>query len=121
MVLPIISIVVTVALLLLIGFAVSTLIQLKRTLRNADSFIGNVDERLMPLLSDLHEAVLKVNTELDQIDEIVVNVRDIGDKVNTTTRVVHEIISSPLIRVSSVSAGAKAAIKKLVARKSTEA
>jgi len=113
----VVAIVLTIAALILFWFAISALIQLKKTLESIDTLAGNVDNQLMPLLTDLHEAVNKVNTELNRIDEIVLTVRDIGEKVNATTRVVHEIISSPLIKVASVSAGAKEAVRKLVSRK----
>ena len=112
----VISVVLTVAVLVLVWYAISALIQLKKTLENVDSLVCNVNERICPLLTDMDVVVNKVDSELGRLDEIVSTVRDISDKVNATTRVVHEVISSPLIKAASVSAGARGAIKKLVGR-----
>jgi len=112
----VIGIVLTVAFIVLVLFAVSALIQLKKTLKNVDVLAVNMNEQLSPLLDDLHDAVKKVNNEMDRFEDVVGTVKDIGDKVNATTRVVHEIVSSPLLKVASISSGAKEAIKKMVKR-----
>lgn len=113
----IVWLVLIIAVLVLIWFAISALIQFKRTLEGIGTLAGNLDNKLGPLLTDLHEVVKQLNMELGRLDDIVLNIRDIGEKVNATTRVVHEIISSPLIKVASISAGAKEAIRKLVGKK----
>ncbi|MCL6472145.1 MAG: DUF948 domain-containing protein [Firmicutes bacterium] len=112
----VITAVVATATLVLIGFAISAIIQFKRTLINVDDLVVNVNKQLDPLLIDLHDTVRQLNGELGSITEITKSVKDIGDKVSATTRIVHEAISSPLITVASISAGAKEAIKKLVGR-----
>lgn len=112
----VITAVVATATLVLIGFAISAVIQFKKTLVNIDDLVVNINKQLDPLLMDLHDTVRQLNGELGNITEITKSVKDIGDKVNATTRIVHEVISSPLIRVASISAGAKEAIKKLVKR-----
>jgi len=118
------SIVLTTATIVLVWFAVSALIQLKKTLLNVDTLVVNMNEQLNPLLDDLHGAVMKVNNEMDRFEDVVGTVKDVGDKVSAVTRVVHEIVSSPLLKVASISAGAKdvltagvkEAIKKMVKR-----
>ncbi|HEY3373799.1 MAG TPA: hypothetical protein VGK02_01905 [Candidatus Aquicultor sp.] len=115
--------VITVALLIVFWFAISALVQLKKTLVRAEKALGNVDvlvvnlnERLDPLLYDLHGVVQQADRELSRVDEVVSTIRDIGDKVNAVTRVVNEVISSPLIKVASLSAGAREALRKIVGR-----
>lgn len=118
------GIVLTAATVILVWFAVSALIQLKKTLLNVDTLVINMNEQLNPLLDDLHDAVKKVNNEMDRYEDVVGTVKDIGDKVSAVTRVVHEIVSSPLLKVASISAGAKdvitagakEVIKKMVKR-----
>ncbi len=112
----VIAVLIAAAALVLIGFAISALVQLKKTLVNVDTLVVNLNEKLSPLLNDLQDTVKQVNDELGQFDQVVRTVGNIGDKVSTTTRMVHEIVSSPLIRAVSISAGAKEAIKKLVGR-----
>ncbi len=112
----VLGVILTIALLVLIGFAVSALIQLKKTLVNVDTLVVNMDGQLKPLLNELNDTVKRVNSEIGRLDDIIGTVKDIGDKVSATTRVVNEIISSPLIRVASISSGAKEAIKKFVGK-----
>ena len=111
-----IELVLALATLVLVGLAISALIQLKKILININELVINTNRQLGPLLNDTHDTIKKMNTELHQLDEIVVNIRDIGDKVNATTRMVHEVISSPLLKIAGISAGAKGVVKKLVGR-----
>lgn len=119
----VITIVLTVAVLVLIWYAISALIQLRKTLLSAektlmsmDVLTTNIDKKLEPLLGDMHSVVKRADRELGRVDDVMSTVKDIGDKVNAVTRVVHEVVSSPLIKVASISAGAKEAIKKMVGR-----
>lgn len=119
----VITIVLTAAVLVLIWYAISALIQLRKTLLSAektlmsmDVLTTNIDKRLEPLLDDMHSVVKRADRELGRVNDVMSTVKDIGDKVNVVTRVVHEVVSSPLIKVASISAGAKEAIKKMVGR-----
>lgn len=114
--LSLIEIILAIAVLVLIGYTVFTLIQLRKTLVSIDTLAVNVNKQIDPLLEDLHSVVKQINNELDQVDDIVLNIRDIGDKVNATTRLAHDLISSPLIKIASISTGTMETIKKLVSR-----
>jgi uncharacterized protein YoxC len=113
----IVGVALAVAILILIGFAVSALIQLKKTLESVNTLVGSVDDQLGPLLADLHDTVRQANVELERIDDVVFTVIDISEKVSATTSALHGLVSSPMIKVASISAGAKGAINKLVGRK----
>lgn len=119
----VIGVVLAVATLILIWFAISALVQLRKTLVTAEKALSNVDvlvvsinDKLGPILQDLHGVVKQADRELNRVDEVVGTIKDISDKVNAVTRVVQDVISSPLIKVASISAGAKAAINKLTGR-----
>ncbi|MDI6715956.1 MAG: hypothetical protein QME63_03295 [Actinomycetota bacterium] len=108
--------VLAVAALILIGFTLSVVVQLKRTLTNFDKLVVKTDEKLQPLLIDLHVAIKQINANLDQIDRVVTSVSEIGDKVNSTTQIVHELVSSPLVKIATISASTKEALKRLISR-----
>jgi len=80
--------------------------------------IIDVQAEVTPLLSELRVTLDQVNSELDTVDEVVQSVQDIGDKVTATATVLQEIIASPLIKVASLSAGAKKAISVLLKKRS---
>ncbi len=98
-------------------FFVYVLIQLSKTLGSINELIKDVNKQVPSLLEKLQITIDEVNSELGQVGEIVKSVEEISDKVNTTTNVVQEIISSPLIKLASFSAGAKKAISTLIKEK----
>ncbi|RJQ33132.1 MAG: hypothetical protein C4562_01575 [Actinobacteria bacterium] len=72
--------------------------------------LKNVTNDLTPIMKQLNTTVEEINTELARLDEITKAAEDVVEKVSTTTRIAQEAVSSPLIKLVSVSAGLKKAI-----------
>lgn len=109
--------VLTIAIIVLIVFVITVLVQLTRTLSSLNQFIKDTDRGLIPALEELQLLLKRANGELGRIDEIVSSIQDISDKVQTTMRIAQDIVSSPLIKVASLSAGTREAIRKFIGRK----
>lgn len=104
------------AFLVLVGFAIVVLVQLRRTLIKFDALVTNVDGKLGPLLTDLHATIKQVNEELDQVGGAIFVVKDIGEKVGSITRVVNDVVSSPIAKMLNISTATKEVIKKIVGK-----
>lgn len=107
----------TILAIVLVFFISSVLLQLSRTLNSLNELIIDVKAEVTPLLTELQTTLDQVNDELSTVDDIVRSMQEVSDKVNATTTVAQEVISSPLIKIASFSAGAKKAISSLAKKK----
>lgn len=95
--------VLVVAVVVLVGFIVPVLIELWQISRI-------VKKELSPLISKLNTTIDEVNTELSRVDGIVQSAERVSKTVDSTTKAAQEVISSPLIKLVSISAGIKKAL-----------
>lgn len=95
--------VLVVAVVVLIGFIVPVLIELWQ--------IGRiVKKELSPLINKLNTTIDEINTELSRVDGIVQSAERVSKTVDSTTKAAQQVISSPLIKLVSISAGVKKAL-----------
>lgn len=97
-------------------FFTYVLINLARALSSLNAILKEVGANLPSLLKRLEATLNDIDSELKRADEIMKAAEDISRKVNATTEVVKEIITSPLIKIASFSAGARKAINFLLKR-----
>ncbi|MDO8886738.1 DUF948 domain-containing protein [Candidatus Oleimmundimicrobium sp.] len=103
----------------IIGISIGLVILLARfskTLNNINKLVEDVQREVMPIVSDLQVTVNKVNDGLSRIDEITGSVKDISGRFNLVVKILQEAVSSPLIKLAGVSAGAKKVINTLIKR-----
>lgn len=100
----------------LVAYLVTVLIQLRKTLASAEELIKNVNTQITPLSANLNEAVERVNKELDRVDVVVGSVQEMSERVQVTMEIIREVITSPLVKVASFSAGTREAIKRFISR-----
>ncbi len=100
---------------LIVGFSLSyAFVHLGRALRNVASFVRALEGEMMPILSNLNQTIEEINNEIERVNELVERVEEISEKVSAATVVVREIISSPVVKIASFSAGAKKALSTFV-------
>lgn len=87
------------------------LFQLGRLFNETRKEIANISRELVPLIQKLNESVDQVNRELERVDTVVSQVEELSEKVNTSIGVLKSVISSPLIKLASLSAGVRKAIE----------
>lgn len=97
-------------------FFIYVLINLARTLSTFNSILKEVGSSLPSLLKKLETTLNDIDNELKRADEIMKSAEDITRKVNATAEVVKEVISSPLIKLASLSSGARKALNFLLKR-----
>lgn len=110
------SVVLMVSLIALAASIIYILLKVSRTLSNANKLIDDVSTEIGPILAKIQMTVDEVNLELGRVDEIVRVVQDVTDKVQLTASLTQEVISSPLIKLASFSAGTRKAMSNLMGR-----
>jgi len=111
------SIIIAIGLFIVCLFLSATLLNLFRVLESTKGLIDGVAEETVPLLGEVKTTVSSVNKELDRADGIVESAANITRSVERLTEVVEKTVSSPLIKVAAVSAGAAKAVKNLFSGK----
>ncbi len=106
----------TLCAILLTGFIVYVLIQLSRTLKSINTLLEEMQKTIPSMLEKLDKTITNVSNEAERVEEVMKSVEEISGKVTATAEIVREFISSPLIKIASLSAGAKKAINTLLGR-----
>lgn len=112
----ILQIILTVGLLVLIGFVIAVLIQLRKTLRTFDELLTNINQDVPSVLSKLQLALDGVNTEMEKVEQLVSSFQEVSDSVQNTTGFVQRAVATPFIRVAGLASGAGAIFARLVKR-----
>lgn len=79
--------------------------------------LGRVKEEVTPILRKVEKTIDEINQDLARVDDIIKTGEQVVDKVNTTTKIAQEAISSPLIKLVSMGAGVKRAYDSLRRKK----
>ncbi len=79
--------------------------------------LGRVKQQITPILTNVEKTLEEVNQELERVNEIIKTGESVVDKVNMTTKIAQQAVSSPLIKLVSVGAGIKKAYDSLTRRK----
>ena len=93
-------------------FAAWLLYQLVRTMGILNHFIDDVRVETIPLMTRFQTTMDHVNNELDRVDGILTAVESMSEKANNATKVVQEVVTSPIVKAIGVSAGAGKAYSK---------
>jgi len=89
------------------------LYQAGRVLDSTRQMIDGVAGETVPLLGEVKITVSNVNRELDRTDTILESAGNMAKSAERLTSVVEQTVSSPLIKLLAVSAGAGKAVKKM--------
>lgn len=106
-----------IALIVLVAAVVIALFFLIKLFMKLSSFINDVQKEIIPSLHMLQNTVEEVNGELAKMDSIMASVQGVTDKVNSTTKIAQEVISSPLIKFASFTYGAQRAVGRFLKKK----
>lgn len=93
-------------------FSAWLLYQLVKTMGILNRFIDDVRVETTPLMSRFQTTMDHVNTELDRVDGILTAVESMSAKANSATKVVQEVVTSPIVKAISIGAGAGKAFSK---------
>jgi uncharacterized protein YoxC len=88
------------------------LVQLVRTMGIMNQLLDDVRVETVPLISKFQTTMDHVNTELERVDGVLTAVESMSQKANSATKVVQEVVTSPIVKVIGIGAGAGKAYSK---------
>lgn len=101
-----------------VAFAVSAvftawvLFRLVQMLGITNRFLDEVRVEAIPLMTRFQTTMDHVNTELERVDGILSAVEGMTQKANSATKVVQEVVTSPMVKLIGLGAGAGKAYGK---------
>ncbi len=91
-------------------------IRLSKTLNNANKLMEDVRKEVIPIVTNLQVTVDKMNEGLFVVDDVAKSIQGISSKFNLVVSVLQDVVSSPLIKLAGMSAGAKKVVNTLIRR-----
>jgi uncharacterized protein YoxC len=88
------------------------LFKLVQMLGITNRFLDEVRVETIPLMTRFQTTMDHVNTELDRVDGILTALEGVSEKANAATKVVQEVVTSPVVKIIGVGAGAGKAYSK---------
>ena len=82
------------------------LVQLVKTMGIMNQFLDDIRVETVPLISKFQTTMDHVNTELERVDGVLTAVESMSQKANSATKVVQEVVTSPIVKVIGIGAGA---------------
>jgi len=98
-------------------FTAWLLYQLVKTMGILNNFLDEVRVETVPLMTRFQTTMDHVNTELDRVDGILTAVESMSEKANNATKVVQEVVTSPLVKAIGIGAGAGRAFSRRKGKK----
>lgn len=93
-------------------FTAWLLVQLVKTMGILNHFLDDVRVETIPLMTRFQTTMDHVNTELNRVDGILTAVESLSQKANSATKVVQEVVTSPIVKAIGIGAGAGKAISR---------
>ncbi len=106
-----------IAFIVLVGFIVPILLKLRKTVENVNSFIASTEKEIIPTLNKLQTTIEEINQELSKVNQATASLQAATARIDTISNLVQEVVSSPLIRMASYSAGVSSAVRTFVKKK----
>lgn len=95
---------------ILVCFLAFVLIKLARLLTQSTKMVAELGERVGPLLDDVSYTVNEANRQLVAVEAIAENMKHASGDMAKLTGVASTIVAGPLVKLSSIAHGVKAAV-----------
>lgn len=86
--------IITVAVVVVGGFAIFTIVEARKTLKGINEFIKNTEEELTPAIKALRESLDNINTVVEDIQTVTGSTRRIGENLREASDKITEAIES---------------------------
>jgi len=84
-----------------------------RTLATVRRTVDDVHRATMPLLADAHVAVQRAGADIERVDALLTTVESIAGTVDSASKMAHNAVGSPLVKVMATGAGVAGAWRRL--------
>jgi uncharacterized protein YoxC len=99
-----------IAFVLLVGLLAVPILKLGRTLDETTKLVSGVNERTMPLLTDVSQTMRGVNVQLEKVDTITTHAESVTTNVAALASLFAATLGGPLVRVAALSYGLRRAV-----------
>ncbi len=108
-------------LLVIVGFTIPLLIELRKTAQSIREFLKKTDESIKPTLEELQQTLKSLRSVSDELNDVTGDVktfsgavRDIGKNIRHVSNLIDDVTSSTIIRVSGLRVGVRTALGVLL-------
>lgn len=112
-----------VAIILISAFAVVAIIvaiPLFKLINKIKFLAGKLNESLIPMVEKLNETVTNLNTEVSSLTDLTQSVSSIVEQLEKVIRLARVLLTSPIIKIISTSAGLISGLAKTSTEKTNE-
>jgi uncharacterized protein YoxC len=81
------------------------LVRAGRALQSVDKLVVDLDHEVMPVIQKAGTTVDEVNAELDKVNDITASVAEMTERVDSATRAVETVLSTPAKKAASFTNG----------------
>jgi hypothetical protein len=107
------AIVAAVVVAILSGAIVVALLSLRSALRSLRAAADLLREETLPLVAELHRAVVDTVEEVERVDRIITAAEGIGDRVDGASRLAYKTLGGPVVKAMAFGAGVSQATRRL--------
>lgn len=93
--------------------ALFALASLTRTLRTLRASVEELRSETLPLLSQLRGTVDQANNELEKVDKLLGTANNIGETVDSASRLAYLFFANPVVKALAFGAGTARAARRL--------
>ncbi|GAA0981076.1 DUF948 domain-containing protein [Acrocarpospora macrocephala] len=97
---------------ILVCFLAFVLVKLARLLVETTKMVSELGERVGPLLEDVSFTINETNRQLVAVEAIAENMKHASGDMAKLTGVASSIVAGPIVKISSIAHGVKAALTR---------
>jgi len=112
---------IVIAFLVMVGFLISLIIELKKTARALREWLKTTEELTRPTFEELQQSLKSVRDVSDDINTVTTDIKtfsgalkDTGQNIKTLSTLLEQVTSSTLIKASGLRAGIRTALEVLL-------
>lgn len=95
---------------ILVSFLAVVLVRLAQALRQTTKLVAAVTEQAVPLLGEASETLRSAHAQLDRVDTITADVREVAANASALSSTVASAFGGPLVKVASFGYGVRRAV-----------
>ncbi len=99
-----------IAFVVLVAVLAVPILKLRRTVDETTKLVANMNDRAVPLLSDLNVTLNQVNGQLQRVDTITTSAQTATTNVAAVTSLFAATLGGPLVKVAAFSYGVRRAL-----------
>ena len=105
------ALVAAIAFVVLVAVLAVPILKLRRTVDETTKLVANMNDRAVPLLSDLNVTLNQVNGQLQRVDTITRSAQTATTNVAAVTSLFAATLGGPMVRVAALSYGVRKAVQ----------